>query len=101
MIDATLERIEPAEKFPLGRLLATPGVLRAFTEAGESPLGYLLRHVRGDWGEIGPEDVKENEFSLSRHLRLFSAYTLGTGTKIWIITEADRSATTILLPSEY
>lgn len=101
MIDATLERIRPAEKFPLGRLLATPGALKAFTEAGESPLGYLLRHAHGDWGDVPSEDAKENEFSLSRHLRLFSAYTLGTGTKIWVITEADRSATTILLSSEY
>ena len=101
MESATLERIRPEEKFPLGRLLTTPGALRAFTEAGDNPLKYLLRHARGDWGDVPPEDAKENEFSLNRHLRLFSAYTLRNGTKIWVITEADRSATTILLPSDY
>jgi len=101
IVDATLEHIKPEGKFPLGRLLATPGALRAFTEAGENTLDYLLRHVGGDWGDVPPEDAKENEFSLTRHLRLFSAYTLGSGVEIWVITEADRSATTILLPSEY
>ena len=102
MLNATLEKVALKSKFPLGRLLATPGALQAFTEAGENPLGYLVRHASGDWGDVPAEDAKENEFSLSRRLRLLSAYTLGTGTKIiWIITEADRSATTILLPSEY
>lgn len=101
IVDATLEHIKPEGKFPLGRLLATPGALRAFTEAGENALDYLLRHVGGDWGDVPPEDAKENEFSLTRHLRLFSAYTLDSGIEIWVITEADRSATTILLPSEY
>jgi hypothetical protein len=57
--------------------------------------------MSGDWGELSDEDVKENEFSLKEGLRLLSAYQTGKGQKIWIITEADRSSTTILLPSEY
>ena len=62
----------------------------------------MAGHFRsGDWGDVCEEDRKENEFSLENHLRLFSVYHLGDGTKIWIITEADRSVTTILLPSEY
>jgi hypothetical protein len=84
-------------KFQLGRLLATPGALRAMEEAGDNPAAFLLRHMSGDWGDLGAKDVRENEFSLQQDLRLLSAYRLADGTKIWIITEADRSATTILL----
>ena len=88
-------------KFKLGRLLATPGALRAIEEAGDDPATFLLRHLSGDWGELGAEDVLENEQSLKEGFRLLSAYRLKNGTKIWIITEADRSATTFLLPEEY
>ncbi len=90
-----------AAKFPLGRLVATPGALSALAEAEEEPLVYLSRHVSGDWGELCDEDKEENELSLREGFRILSAYQLRTGVKIWIITEADRSATTILLPSEY
>ncbi len=90
-----------APKFLLGRMVATPGALRALTEAGEEPLTYLCRHASGDWGELCEEDKKENEFSVGECLRILSAYKLSTGVKIWIITEADRSATTILLAEEY
>ena len=88
-------------KFPLGRTVATPGALDALQEAGEGPAYYLDRHITGDWGDVPPEDAKENELSLQKGFRILSAYTLSTGVKIWLITEADRSATTILLPSEY
>jgi len=88
-------------KFEPGRILATPGALRAMEEAGDDPASFLARHLNGDWGELDPEDVRENEFSLEHGFRLLSAYTLSNGTKIWIITEADRSASTILLPDEY
>lgn len=64
-------------------------------------MGYLARHASRDWGDVPPEDWEENEFSIERELRVLSAYTLRNGTKILIITEADRSVTTILLPSEY
>jgi hypothetical protein len=85
----------------LGTVVATPGALSALEEACESALGYLSRHAMRDWGEIPPEDWEENEFSIRNELRILSAYTLRNGTKIWIITEADRSLTTILLPTEY
>ena len=88
-------------RFPLGRIVATPGALAALEEAGESPGTFLKRHVTGDWGEVDEHDRQENEFSVAHGFRLLSAYTVTNGTKLWIITEADRSATTILLPSEY
>ena len=88
-------------RFPLGRIVATPGALEALEEAGESPGTLLKRHGTGDWGEVDEHDRQENEFSVAHGFRLLSAYTVTNGTKLWIITEADRSATTILLPSEY
>ena len=87
--------------FHLGQVVATPGILAAFEDARDNPMPYLHRHVSGDWGEIPPEDAAENELSLREGYRIISAYTIQEGTKIWIITEADRSSTTILLPEEY
>ncbi len=88
--------------FSLGQLVATPGALAALAKAGQTPLEFLARHVRGDWGELTEEDRKENQLSLERGFRLLSSYrTNGGDTKLWVITEADRSATTILLPEEY
>jgi hypothetical protein len=86
-------------RFELGRLLATPGVLEAAGD--ENLVVYLSRHARGDWGIVDDADKRANERALADGTRLLSAYRLRDGTKIWIITEADRSATTILLPSEY
>ena len=86
--------------FPLGQTVATPGALQLLEASGTSPLCLLNRHQRGDWGELDPEDVRENETSLRAGFRLLSAYTVA-GQKLWVITEADRSATTILLPEEY
>jgi hypothetical protein len=88
-------------KVSLGRVVATPGAVAALEEACESALGYLMRHASGDWGDVPPEDWEENEFSLTNDFRLLSSYTLRNETRIWIITEADRSITTILLPEEY
>jgi hypothetical protein len=88
-------------RFPLGRLLATPGALQALEKAGQQPQEFLDRHSKGDWGELDSHDIRENEFSLARGLRLLSSYTTAAGDKLWIITEADRSATTLLLPEEY
>ena len=86
--------------FPLGRVVATPGALQLLEEAGEEPLRYLARHASGDWGEIDSQDRRENERSLKHGWRLLSSYPVGEKI-IWIITEADRSYTTILLPEEY
>lgn len=88
-------------KFPLGQVVATPGALGALQESGEEVTPYLRRHSGGDWGELDEHDLRENQLSLQRGFRLLSAYTLRSGIKIWIITEADRSSTTILLPDEY
>jgi hypothetical protein len=87
--------------FPLGRVVATPGALEALAETGSDPAALLDRHGIGDWGELCEVDSQENEFSLNRGFRLLSSYLLPDGQKLWIITEADRSATTLLLPSEY
>jgi hypothetical protein len=85
--------------FPLGNVYQTPGVLEAIPS--EDVLRSLARHQSGDWGDLSEADTRENEFSLGFPLRLLSAYNAQTGAKFWIITEADRSATTVLLPSEY
>lgn len=87
--------------FPLGQVVATPGALAALAAAGQTPWTLLQRHQGGDWGEVPLEDQQENDFSVQQGLRLLSAYTLTTGVKLWLITEADRSYTTVLLPSEY
>ena len=87
--------------FPLGQVGATPGALAALQKAEQEPEEFLNRHDRGDWGDVPEADRQENEFSLQHGLRIFSAYTTSAGDTIWVITEADRSATTILLPSEY
>ena len=88
-------------KVELGRIVATPGAIEAFVQSGEDGRLLLNRHASGDWGEVCKSDWDENEFALDKYLRLFSVYRLRDGTKVWIITEADRSVTTILLPSEY
>jgi hypothetical protein len=90
-----------ASKFGPGSVVATPGALEAFRASGESPLTFLQRHLAGDWGDLDEHDTRENELSLQHGWRILSAYTLSTGVKIWIITEATRESTTILLPSEY
>ena len=87
--------------FPLGQEVATPGALAALQEARQLPLELLRRHQQGDWGDLSAEDKAENEFSVDKALRIFSAYILTTGVKIWVISEADRSYTTLLLPAEY
>jgi hypothetical protein len=88
-------------RFPLGKVVATPGALRALEDARQGPLELVRRHVRGDWGEVCAEDARENNLSVDRGFRILSAYTLSTGVKVWVITEADRSSTSILLPEEY
>lgn len=87
--------------FPLGQTVATPGAIAALAKSGESALTYLVKHTRLDPGDLDPEDQDTNRKALKQGLRIFSAYVLKDGTKIWVITEADRSVTTILLPDEY
>jgi hypothetical protein len=88
-------------RFEPGRVVATPGALGPLEEAGADAPALLSRHLRGDWGEVPKEDARENERSLKHGFRVLSSYPLRTGAKLWIITEADRSSTCLLLPSEY
>jgi hypothetical protein len=85
--------------FNPGQIVATPGALE-LKHRGVNLLSYLLRHLSGDWGDLVEEDKQENLFSLDNGLRLLSAYITQLG-RLWIITEADRSVTTFLLPEEY
>jgi hypothetical protein len=85
----------------LGEVVATPGALEALAVARVKPRALLARHRSGDWGEIPPEDARENQRSLEHGWRIISSYTLPTSAKVWILTEADRSTTTLLLPEEY
>ena len=87
--------------FQLGRIVATPGALAALERANQSAALFLARHAGGDWGELDREDVRENEYSAAHGFRLLSSYTTAAGEKLWIITEANRSSTTLLLPDEY
>jgi hypothetical protein len=91
----------PRPRFPLGHVVATPGALAALAEAGEDPATFLDRHTAGDWGDLCEEDRQANETALQTGARLFSAYQTAQDVKLWIITEADRRATCLLLPSEY
>jgi len=88
-------------QFPLGQCVATPGALAALEEAGQTPADFLDRHVRGDWGNIDPADKGMNEQALRDGARIFSVYVTRKGVKLWVITEADRASTCILLPDEY
>jgi hypothetical protein len=87
--------------FRLGQIVATPGALQALERAGEAPQKFLERHVCGDWGDLDEEDRQENALSLEHSFRLLSAYQTTAGEKLWVITEANRTLTTILLPDEY
>ena len=91
-----------APLFDLGRVVATPGAMALLTSAGENPARLLERHASGDLGEVPPEDARENERSLKYGWRVMSSYPVSdAGERVWIITEADRSSTCLLLPSEY
>ena len=85
---------------PLGRVVATPGALKLLMETGRHPFDYLARHATGDWGELCAFDRRQNEIALRDGHRVLSSYPVGER-RVWIITEADRSGTTILLPEEY
>jgi len=85
--------------FPSGQILITPAARDTLNP--EDTWKALRRHASGDWGDCCPEDWQENEFALGKYLRIFSVYHDQNGTKFWIITEADRQSTCILLPDDY
>jgi hypothetical protein len=87
--------------FSAGQIVATPGALALLEQANQSPLEFLSRHLRGDWGDLCQDDKTENELSLKFGFRLMSSYQVTDTERLWIITEADRSVTTLLLPAEY
>jgi hypothetical protein len=84
-----------------GQIVATPAVLEAFRAAGDDPMTYVVRHIAGDWGELSAADKAENELSVRQGFRILSAYRMSSGIRFWIITEANRSSTTLLLPEQY
>ena len=102
-------------RFPLGQIMATPGALELLQETGFSAAALISRHVHGDWGDLCEEDRTENEFAVTRRLRILSCYRLVDAARLaatptekrsslptlWIISEADRSVTTLLRPSDY
>ena len=90
-----------ARLFALGRLVATPGALAVLEVHGKGCAEFLERHVCGDWGELCEEDQQANAEAVVHNLRVLSVYRLPDGQKVWVITEWDRSATTVLLPKEY
>jgi hypothetical protein len=88
-------------RFELGQTVATPGAVEAMQRGFHIPPEFLLRHKHGDWGELGDEDKQTNDQGLISGSRLLSAYTTRTSERLWVITEWDRSVTTLLLPAEY
>jgi len=86
--------------FSLGQIVATPGALDMLDRGAVNAADLLQRHQSGDWGNVPPEDAEENEYSVINGCRILSSYSVGEN-RIWIITEADRSSTTLLLPEEY
>lgn len=89
----------PVARFKLGRILTTPNALSRLTI--EDILLGIRQHQAGDWGDVSDEDRQENELSLKEGFRLWSVYHSAAGVKFWIITEADRRASTIQLPEDY
>lgn len=91
----------PKTNFLLGHIVATPGALDALDRASTNAADLLIRHSNWDWGDIPAEDAEQNELAVGQGLRILSSYPLEDEVRVWIITEADRSSTTLLLPDEY
>ena len=96
-----MQQISKQPAFELGQIVATPGALAALKKSGQQLGEFLTRHVHREWGDLDEEGRKENEYSLEHGFRLLSAYKTNAGDRLWIITEADRSVTSLLLPEEY
>lgn len=88
-------------RFPLGRLVITPGALEALRTNRQSLTALLVRHASGDWGDVSDDDSKQNILSIPIGLRLISIYRLADNSRLWVITEGNRLLTTFLLPDEY
>lgn len=92
---------QASDLFPMGQIVATPGALNLLGRHGMSPMLLLCRHVRGDWGDLDREDADANHAAVSGNDRILSSYLIDGDGRVWIITEWDRSVTTLLLPCEY
>ena len=102
MSNANTSNQSPAiSLFSLGQVVATPGALDLLDRTATNAMDLLLRHQRGDWGSVPPDDAEENQRSIEAGDRILSSYFLNDAERLWIITEADRSSTTLLLPDEY
>ena len=97
----TITQTQNKVLFELGQTVMTIGAQEVLEESNQTANEFLARHQKGDWGIVGKEDWKENDFSVTAGFRILSAYKTSKGEKLWCITESDRSATTILLPEEY
>lgn len=97
----TATKSENKVLFPLGQIFLTIGAQDALEESNQLPNEYLARHQSGNWGLVCEDDRKENELSLKEGFRILSAYKLDSDVKIWVITEADRSSSCLILPEEY
>ena len=87
--------------FPLGQVVATPGALDLLDRTATNSLDLLIRHQHGDWGSVSLEDAEANLQAIATECRILSSYYLNAAERLWIITDADRSVTTLLLPDEY
>ncbi|MFM0174620.1 hypothetical protein PQR33_35395 [Paraburkholderia sediminicola] len=96
-----MSRYTNGPRFPMGRPAITPAAEAALNAVGIHPVRLLARHIHGDWGELPAEDLAANELALLSGRRLLSSYAIPGGTKVWLVTQADRSVTTILLPEDY
>lgn len=100
-IDSNQSANQKQPLFALGQVVATRGAFNTMNELGISANELILRHITGDWGDLCHEDRQQNTVAIESGMRVFSCYLINTEIKIWIITEADRSSTTLLLPEEY
>ena len=96
-----MQQLSKQPAFDLGQIVATPAALAVLRKAGQQPGEFLTRHVNREWGDLSDVDRKENDYSLEHGFRLLSSYRTNVGDRLWIITESDRTVTTILLPEEY
>ncbi len=96
-----MQQLSKQPAFELGQIVATPGALAALKKAGQQPGEFLTRHVNREWSDLPDDDRKENDYSLEHGFRLLSSYRTNADDRLWIITESDRTVTTILLPEEY
>jgi hypothetical protein len=96
-----IEQLKKRRVFNLGQIVATPGALGALQKAAQDRADFLRRHAACDWGDLSDEDRKQNDYSLEHGFRILSSYRTNVGDELRTTTEADRSATTLLLPEEY